>query len=51
MKKEYNDIYLMNLTENSINIMDSIDEHNSSIYLEYFKKLYYDDHFWIDGFS
>ena len=37
----YNTLYLMNLTENSFNIFDAYSKLNSSIYLDYFRKLYY----------
>jgi hypothetical protein len=37
----YNTLYLMNLTENSFGILDNCKEYNSSVFLDYFKKLYY----------
>ena len=37
----YNTLYLMNLTHNSFCTLDSCKEYNSSVYLDYFKKLYY----------
>ena len=37
----YNTLYLMNLTENSFCVLDNCKEYNSSIYLDFFKKLYY----------
>lgn len=37
----YNTLYLMNITENSLCVLDSCNELNSSIYLEYFQKYYY----------
>ena len=37
----YNTLYLMNLTENSFIVLDNCKENNSSIYLDYFKKIYY----------
>ena len=37
----YNTLFLMNITENSLSELDSSNEINPSIYLEYFKKFYY----------
>ena len=37
----YNTLYLMNITENSFSVLDSCNELNPSIYLQYFQKLYY----------
>ena len=37
----YNTLYLMNLIENSFSVLDNCKEYNSSVYLDYFKKLYY----------
>ena len=37
----YNTLYLMNLTHNSFCTLDGCKECNSSVYLDYFKKLYY----------
>ena len=37
----YNTLHLMNLTENSFSVLDNCKEYNSSVYLDYFKKLYY----------
>ena len=37
----YNTLYLMNLTQNSFDVLDNCKDYNSSIYLDYFKKLYY----------
>ena len=37
----YNTLYLMNITENSFSVLDSCNENNPSIYLEYFQKFYF----------
>ena len=40
-KLNYNSIFLMNITSNSFNVMETNDNDNSSIYLEYFRNYYY----------
>jgi len=37
----YNTLFLMNTTENSFSVLDSCNETNPAIYLEYFQKFYY----------
>jgi len=37
----YNNLYLINLTENSYMTLDYYNEENTSIYLDYFKKMHY----------
>lgn len=37
----YNNLYLINLCENSLSVINHSGEYNSSIYLDYFKKYYY----------
>ena len=37
----YNTLFIMNITENSFSVLDSCNDINSAIYLEYFQKLYY----------
>ena len=40
-KSAYNSVFLMNITSNSLNVMETNENDNSSIYLEYFKNYYY----------
>ena len=40
-KLNYNSLFLMNITSNSFNVMETNSNDNSSIYLEYFKNYYY----------
>ena len=40
-KLKYNSLFLMNITSNSFNVMETNSNDNSSIYLEYFKNYYY----------
>ena len=40
-KLNYNSLFLMNITSNSFNVMETHANDNSSIYLEYFKNYYY----------
>ena len=37
----YNNLFLVNLTENSFDVMESYTNDNTSVYLEYFKNYYY----------
>ena len=37
----YNNLFLVNLTENSFDVMESYTDDNTSVYLEYFKNYYY----------
>ena len=37
----YNNLYLINLTENSYMILDYYNDENTSLYLDYFKKMHY----------
>ena len=40
-KLNYNSLFLMNITSNSFNVMETNSNDNSSIFLEYFKNYYY----------
>jgi len=40
-KLNYNSLFLMNITSNSFNVMETNSTDNTSIYLEYFKNYYY----------
>ena len=40
-KLNYNSLFLMNITSNSFNVMETNSSDNTSIYLEYFKNYYY----------
>ena len=40
-KENFNNLYLINLCENSLDVMESYLNDNSSVYLDYFKKYFY----------